>query len=357
MSSNVARMVVPSTLAEQGREERRLKRRGLLVSLALLFVMVAPPVIWLALARGTSPADGTLTYPSTWSSRGVQLEEDTEGARNRAKPTSCRAPLQKGDVVTAVDGQSLESLASGPDRGLKSGVVEYTVIRGTESCAFPVTIGDYPWGSQLRAHALAFLLPFGASAWPFGTQVVDVANGPRLWPFVVGDAANGLLWGALLHFSLVFPRPLPLVRRRRGLVLLAYAVPFVLYGGYVVAHLLPDLYGPDSSSLDRLSYLMTISIASARIIPLVVAGVVVWQYLHAEGEAERRRVRWVVYALLIIAAIYLGLGQVPDLFGDPLVNYDWLLVVFLGLHNSQYLLSSAQGCGQDVDHDSAGLTS
>ena len=43
-------------------------------------------------------------------------------------------------------------------------------------------------------------------AWPFGIQVVDLASGPRLWPFVIGDTAKVLFWGALLLMAATLPR-------------------------------------------------------------------------------------------------------------------------------------------------------
>ena len=273
-----------------------------------------------------------------------------------------RRLLREGDLVTSVNGRSLEEWASG-NYDLPDGATDYTVTRGDDWCVVAVTIGTYPWLSQFRDHALvlplvflmwamgafvflqrprdsaaralfamAVLLPYGATAWPFGTQIIDLLNGPRLWPFVVGDTANALLWGAVLHFALVFPRPVPVLRRRRRAILLAYAFPFVLYAGHVVlGEWMLAMSDRDIGTLDHLSYFTAVSVASSRIVPVVVALVIVWQYVHAEDQAERRRVRWVVYTLLVSAASYYALGALPDLFGQPAIRYDVQTVVFLAV--------------------------
>ena len=120
-----------------------------------------------------------------------------------------------------------------------------------------VTLTPYPFGSVLREHASVLLLAgfmlalgaflvavrprsgapgallaagcfylFGLTVWPFGIQVVDLASGPRLWPFVIGDTANALFWGALLLMAASLPRQsLP----PRKLVVGCFVVPLALH--------------------------------------------------------------------------------------------------------------------------------
>jgi len=353
-------VVVPAALAAQGRADRRIRRRGRLFATVVFVVVVVPPVAWLVLARGTSAADGTMTYPGDWSASGAQLLEAT-GARTLG-PGTCDGPLQKDDVVTQIEGRTIQAWVDRKViRPVPDGRVTYTVEQQGETCRVELLLGPYPWADRVWAHALLFplvlvlwaigtfvflkrprdwaaqalfamavLLPWGATSWPFGTQVIDLAEGPRLWPFVAGDIANALLWGAVLHFALSFPRPVPPLRRRPARLTLVYATPFVLYLGQLA---LSPLLGStrDSGGLDRLGDWLTISAPSARTVPVLVAGIVWWQYRHAVDDAERRRVRLIVYALLLCAVLYLGLGQIPDFFGDTAVPYDWLVVVFVTL--------------------------
>jgi drug/metabolite transporter superfamily protein YnfA len=198
---------------------------------------------WVLLARGMFPADGTVTFPSAhyWSERGVVINKLRSGVSG----------LRVGDCVVAVDGRPLEELVgNGPVRNYRVGdVVRYDVRRSEapleRDCSGPqasieVTLTAYPFGSVLRQRASVLLLAcfmlalgaflvavrprscaprallaagclylFGPTVWPFGIQVVDLASGPRLWPFVIGDAANALFWGALLLMAASLPRPNP----------------------------------------------------------------------------------------------------------------------------------------------------
>ncbi len=360
MDATPPHVVVPAALAAQGRADRRARRRSRLFATVVLVLVVVPPVAWLVLARGTSPADGTMTYPSDWSSSGVQVLETT-GVPTLG-PSTCDAPLRKDDVVTHIDGRSIQAWVENQvDRPAPDGQVTYTVAQDGETCRVDISLGPFPWSERVSAHALvlplvlvlwavgtfvflkrprdwaaqalfamAVLLPWGATSWPFGIQVIDLAEGPRLWHFVVGDIANALLWGAILQFALSFPRPVPPLRARPARLTTVYAVPFVLYFGHVA-------FGPllgtsaASGSLGRLGDWLTISAPSARIVPVLVTGIVWWQYRHAADDAERRRFRLIVYTLLLCAGLYLGLGQIPDFFGDTIVPYDWLVVVFVTL--------------------------
>ena len=338
-----------------------MRRRRIALTVLVLALVVVPPGIWLVLARATSPGDGTLTYQTDWTAGGAGLLRSA-GVESRQESRTCDPSLREGDLVTHVNGRGLDAWASG-NHVVPDGPLEYTIQRGELQCDVAVTIGTYPWLNQLRDHALvlplvvvmwaigafvflrrprdsaaralfamAVLLPCGATAWPFGTQIIDLLHGPRLWPFVVGDTANALLWGAVLHFALVFPRPVPILRGRRRAILLAYAVPFVLYAGHVaLGEWMLARSGRHIGTLDHLSTLTAVSVASSRIVPVAVAMVIVWQYVNTEDPAERRQVRWVVYTLLVCAASYVALGQLPDLFGQPAIRYDVQTVVFLAV--------------------------
>jgi hypothetical protein len=52
--------------------------------------------------------------------------------------------------------------------------------------------------------AVELLTAAGGDAYPFSSQIVDVASG-RSWTTIVSDAANALMLGSMLHFAMVFP--------------------------------------------------------------------------------------------------------------------------------------------------------
>jgi hypothetical protein len=97
---------------------------------------------------------------------------------------------------------------------------------------------------------------FGLTVWPFGVQVIDLVSGPRLWPFVVGDTANALFWGALLLMAASLPREsLPPLR----VVIVCFLLPLVL-------HLVDvGVAMREPSELGKLARLITVSSAGSRV--------------------------------------------------------------------------------------------
>jgi hypothetical protein len=150
-----------------------------------------------------------------------------------------------------------------------------------------VTLSDYRFGSILWEHASVLLLAcsmlvlgaslvavrprsgapqaplaagylylFGLTVWPFCVQVIDLVSGPRLWPFVIGDTANALFWGALLLMAASLPREgLPPL----GVVIVCFLLPLVL-------HLVDvGVAMREPSELGKLARLITVSSAGSRV--------------------------------------------------------------------------------------------
>ena len=92
----------------------------------LVAVVIMASFGWV-LARGMSPADGTVTFPSEpyWSERGVVINDVQSGVSG----------LRVGDCVVAVDGRPLEELVrNGPVRNYEVGdVIRYDVRRSDAS--------------------------------------------------------------------------------------------------------------------------------------------------------------------------------------------------------------------------------
>lgn len=323
------------------------------VLLALLPVVLT--VGWLVVARWNLPSDGTVTGRSTdsWAGRTIAVDE----------VFAADSPLRTGDRVQAIDGVPVDRLAARPGalRAHRGQVLDYAVLRpGTGSAApqrldVQVELGRYPLRRGLAAHlsvfplvatmyavatfvivrrprqrvaralyAMAVLLPLTATSFPLGTQVVEVAAG-RLWPFVAGDLGNCLLWGALLHFALVFPDPLPVVARRRWIVPIAYVLAF----GYYLVQL--GVFLPQSRDpLSRLRILVEISQPAAHIQPFLVAAAMVVGYRAAVDDLARRRMRWAFVTVAGAALAYLALGQLPSrLWGRPIIPWDWQVLLFV----------------------------
>jgi signal transduction histidine kinase len=322
----------------------------------LVAVVIMASLGWVVLARGSSPADGTVTFPSApyWSRHGVVVNELLPG----------NSGLQVGDCVVAVDGRRLEDLVrNGPARNYHVGdVVRYEVRRNgaplNRDCSGPqssieITLVPYQFSSVLSEHAsvlalacfmltlgafltavrprsgaprallvAACLYPFGVTEWPFGTQVIDLASGPRLWPFVLGDIANTLFWGALLLLATSLPRQrLP----PRPVVLGCFILPLSLYLLYLLITL-PQ----GTSELGKLARLITVSLAAAYAVPILMVLALAVGYVSVEQTERRTAVRWVLIPLTLAVFAYFVLGQLPAAFtGRPMIPWNWLNGIFI----------------------------
>ncbi|GAA1869139.1 sensor histidine kinase [Asanoa iriomotensis] len=302
----------------------------------LLLAVCVAPAVWVATVRLAAPADGTAVYPSAppWGPDGVVIREVRADG----------GALLPGDLVVAVDGHPLGAVTPGPS-------AVYTVVRDGTAMDIPVTLHRYPVRDVLREHVWA--LPFaavelavaafvirrrprdpaaralfgiatlqlaGGAAYPLSSQVVDVATG-RIWPSLVSDTANALMWGAMLHFALVFPRRRPL---RWQWTALAYAAPLILYAARLVTGL------PGANPLQRLGLLAAVSPPAANVYPLVIVAALVIGYVRNHDPGDRRRMRWQLYAFGFGVTAYIGLGRLPEwLWGSPLLGWDVLTLFFL----------------------------
>jgi two-component system, NarL family, sensor kinase len=321
----------------------------------LIVVVIMASLGWVVLARGTSPADGTVTLPSApyWSERGVVINDAVPGVSG----------LRVGDCVVAVDGRPLEDLVrTGPVRIYKVGdVVRYDVRRSDapldRDCSgalasIDVTLTPYRFGSVLRGDASVLLLAgfmlalgaflvavrprsgvpgallaagclylFGLTVRPFGVQVIDLASGPRLWPFVIGDTAKALFWGALLLMAASLPRQrLP----PRRLVIGCFVAPLALHLLYILAAL------QQTSELGKLARLVAVSFEASHAVPILTVLALVLGYRSVGQPEKRAAVRWVVIPFTFLMFAYLGLGKLPvAITGHPLVPWIWFRGLFI----------------------------
>lgn len=319
-------------------------RRLLLVPV----VAVLLPLLWVFAAQRIGPDDGMLLYPtislgSSWHWQSGPDVHQMYGARHG---------LQVGDAVYAVDGVPLadETATDWPVRRAGD-AVQYQVLRHDRPEIVTVTLQPFPLWERLRSSwdiyvLLAVLFAVGAvvflrrprdraaqlllavaafntagtAAFPLGLRVIDLAGGRGVWVFVVSEISNALMWAAFLHFALVFPEPLPWLRRHPKAVVLVYVLPFALYG-LVLAIVLPSARG----GLFQLEHLIAVSTASARVVPLLLTVALLLAYRRTRDPEMRLRMRWVVVSLVAALTFYVAVGQVPEvLVGRPLL--DWGLI-------------------------------
>jgi signal transduction histidine kinase len=328
--------------------------RGAGVPLLVAVVIIAS-LGWVLLARGMFPTDGTVTFPSApyWSERGVVINRLLSGVSG----------LRVGDCVVAVDGRPLEDLVrTGPGRNYAVGdMIRYDVRRSdaplNQQCSGPltsveVTLTAYQFSSVLRPSASVLVLAcfmlalgtflaavrpgsgaprallaascfylFGVTVWPFGIQVVDLASGPRLWPFVIGEAAKVFFWGALLLMAASLPRhSLPTRRVAIG----CFIVPIALHLPYIVGAL------RQTSEVAKLARLLSVSVGAAHATPILMVLALTIGY-RSIGEPEKRAaLRWVLIPFTLGTIAYVGLGQLPAaITGRPFIAWPWFRGIFI----------------------------
>ncbi len=323
---------------------------ALLVSAFLIFLAVT--FLWLHLV---TPSDGARLQPgeAVWQEEGVivtPLVDQPEG-------------LQKGDVVLAVNGQSLETWAQvlfqpglpRPDWQLGE-LVLYTVRRDERLVEVQVTLRRYPlgtilsleWGtilfavlSQLvgtyvflrrtndpAARAL-FLWASGilsATTWSFGLQVSDIVGAIGFWLFKATTfGAYMLFWVAGLHFALVFPRPLPWLSKYPKIIPLLYASPYVVYPFYLLA-----VYPGSPSALGWVGRW----IPGESLLALAYLTLMVWaiffNFRKNRDSESTGKIRWVAFATLLSGVGGIFLWMLPGLLlGHPIISANALGLLVL----------------------------
>ncbi|MDQ6783502.1 MAG: histidine kinase [Actinomycetota bacterium] len=298
----------------------------------LVAVMLALPIGWRAWARFRGPSDGVFVVPSSPPWQGAVTVAEVRGASG----------IHVGDEVVAVDGVPLTSWADRPPAGLlevhrrPGDHLRYLVRRNgrlldvdvvlrrptvhqvviTEATTAPlllcvVGIGAFvfvcrPGDRAARVFLLLTgLVAAGAVVSPY-VEVVDLVGGRGVWPFLVDRVARDVMWGALLHFTLVFPEPRPVVARRPWVLAFAYLGPFLAFAGYL-ALTLPGA----SSALERLGLLLSMSRPASYLYPPVVVVTMVMGYRALPSGPARQRLKWMLVALTVGGSLDLAFAQVP----------------------------------------------
>lgn len=321
---------------------------------AATMVALGVAFVWLHIA---SPSDGARIDPNQqpWRSHGVAV-------------TVLRAQsggLRSGDVVTAIDGQSLESWAYAlidPSAGRPDWrvgqVVTYTVERGGVTMDIPITPGPYPldgvwqegWSTIVFAVVFAFITLYivlrrprepaalvlfvsasgilAATTWTFGLQISDLTGGVGFWLYKATTSVAFLLFYiAMLHFILIFPKRGAFLARHRWWVWALYLTPFALDAIYLSATYLtaPNILlwlGQANAAENFLVVLLVVAI---------IAGIT-WSYWSNRDADTRRKIRWVVFGGLLSGLAGLLFWELPGvILGHPLISTNALGLLALPL--------------------------
>jgi signal transduction histidine kinase len=318
------------------------------VSLALGMVAVA--AVFLVYRMATpSDASGHAYVTSSWTPDGIVVASVADGSGS----------LRAGDVVTAVNGVALDAWLTRSQRpSLRQGdVLRYSVLRDGEPLSVAVTLVSYSllevlaanWGTVLwlllmlvmavylfamrpREPATRVFLVLSAAIagsslpWMLGIGPPDLVAGP-LGPLLYLTSASllyAIFWSAILHFALVFPKPLANGARQRALTVAAYAIPI----GGQAAWMAGTFFG--SSSV--VAWIGRWSDGELLLMPAVLLGSIALgfvQWRRASSD-ERRGLRFILAGSMAAAALsLLGWYGPAALFGASLLP--WSAVGLAGL--------------------------
>jgi two-component system NarL family sensor kinase len=303
--------------------------------------------------RTTQPSDGARLNPGTIAI----LPQGVVVTPLRDEPGG----LQAGDIVLAVNGSSLNSWAqtlfgrSEPDRWQYGQTVHYTLLRNGQNLDIPIILGSYPFRENLRANwglivfALVYILVsgfvflrqpdsaagrvlflsgaalVGSTAWSFGLQVYDFINGTGFWLYKITTLLiYDLFWIAGFHFALIFPRPLPVVRRSKWLIPAIYTLPYL-----TLAAFLGFTRMVASGPLDWFSRWTVSEGVHAAIFLSLTLIALFFQYRRNRTGITGQQIRWVVLAGLVAGGGGLLFYILPPLLGFKSLDPNGMALIVL----------------------------
>jgi signal transduction histidine kinase len=324
-------------------------RRGALVALSVSVVALVASVVVTA-ARVTNPTSGGILAIGQSRPAGVVV----------TILPGVTTPLRGGDLVVTMAGRSTlawadEVPAAGRSPGQAGDIVPFGVVRAGEALQLDVRLVAFPamsilvdaWGTLTFLVAMVVVGAFvfwrrplvpasgallvaavGAvgSTIPFllGNDPLDLTDGLIVTTAIGTSVVYLLLWGGLIDFMLVFPRPFDRIAARPSLRLVPYGVVFATYFAAV--------------ALSRLAEPTTLAwIASWgywTILPVIftfAAGPVIvaarWRRAPAQDRQLLRAFAWVLGFIFLVD---LGIWVIPDLVGVP-VLIPWSMQALVGL--------------------------
>jgi hypothetical protein len=306
---------------------------------AVIGILLWMPLLAFLAGRLSLPGDGTvISFETSPGEDGliIQALRDQPGG------------LQPGDEVLAIEPypvddwlvQSLRHPLS-PEL-LTGGPLRYTALRDGRVETVIQPLERYPLSSALRAHwsELVFLfyleivsllvfarrprLPAAQGLFLLSTTIL--ASGVA---FFLGLQASDLrfgwmvflwLWASvflyslmaagLLHFSLVFPRPRPILEHHPWILALVYPGAWLPYAALVLTG-----WQSAATASARLVLAVQSTNAITAVYFLLTIISTVLDYRHSQSEVERRQLRWFVWAMVVANLPWVTFTVIPSLIG------------------------------------------
>lgn len=296
--------------------------------------------------RFSIPVDGArleMTRP-IWKPEGILI------TKMDAPPSG----LQSNDLVTGVDGISMATWAGrlfkfegAPPMIAMDQVAQYSVLREGRALTIPVAYGPYSlkdlledrWGTLLYALVTQIVgtfvfirrsndpqarLLFAWSwlgshtyAWSMGLQISDLITWSGFWLYSIFTPLAWLFyWSTALHFALIFPQPVPHLRKHPTSIYWVYLGAPLFFAAFITLARL--------RSTNLLEWLGSWS-SGGYLVSLVYLGlmvaVMIWNFRHTSDQVSRQKIRWAVFGAFISGFGGLVLWNLPPiLLGRQLIS-------------------------------------
>ncbi|MCB0036176.1 MAG: hypothetical protein KDE51_19230, partial [Anaerolineales bacterium] len=286
---------------------------------------------------GQSLSDGTHINPnvnaSPWEATGVMITV-LDPRQNE---------LRTGDIVLAIEAVPLATWVENlfclsnncpilPAPTLAQGAeLTYTILRDGQTQNVTAALRPYPFGEVVRrswggltfaavsyliftalflkrpqedsVHALVLAAAglLGSMGWAFGLDTVAILTGTSFWLYRF--ATETVYWLSvigILHFALVFPKPLPFIERHSWLIPALYPAVFLLY---IITLMLYSQTTPNK--LLWLAYLFNAqSIVVTLCYGLALLSLLInYRQLTQDSERQQMRIIFFTSGLIILLSI------------------------------------------------------
>jgi two-component system, NarL family, sensor kinase len=323
------------------------------IPLILSIMLLAPALMFIG---------SQITAPSDWT----RLEPGNDNIHLTGVEVSVLRPqpggLETGDIVTAVDGRSMESWAQalfspGTERPewQHGDVVSYTVNRSGQIQEIEIVLGEYPlmnvlsrnWGTILFAVVFQIVATYifirrpanhagrilflsascilSATTWSFGLHLRDFVTASGFWLYKITTlGVYSLFWITGFHFATIFPRPLPVIRKRPWLLPAAYIFAGILIAAWII------LTRPLSANyLEWIGMWTTVEAITAGLFLALALAAFFYQYRIHKTGTTRLQIRWVIWAALLSGGAGLFFYILPSVIGGTSINPNLAGVIVL----------------------------
>lgn len=177
---------------------------------------------------------------------------------------------------------------------------------------------DEPGIQAMALMASGFLL---SSRWLFGISIVDVLNPVSFWVYLFLTHICYIIGSVgFLHFTLVFPKPLPLINRYSWTISFLYLSIYLIFGTLFLIYAFTT-----ANKLLWLAYANILSTFLDTFVSISAVVAIIISYRSLTRDSERQQIQIISFSVMIVMVFALVLHALPQLLnGSKLISTDGL---------------------------------